>query len=355
MNWDWDKLQEKRQRTGGGGAPPPPDFSGLAEGLKKFRQFNFPGKILILVVVLLWAASGIYIVQPEEVGVVQRFGAFHRMTESGPHYHLPFPIESVQKPKVERVHRVEVGYRSLAKRGSFTETQYRLIPEESLMLTGDENIVDVKFVVQYKIKDAADYLFNISQQEKTIKDAAEAAMREVVGFNQIDAVLTEEKFKIQNDALEVLQETLDRYESGTLIMALKLQDVHAPKEVIDAFKDVQNAREDKNRFRNEAESYRNDLIPKTRGEVAGILNKAKGYKEARILRAQGGAARFTALYKEYVKAEDVTRKRLYLEAMEEILSNPGMDKLIFSEKALEQTVPYLPLDSLRKAPKKEGN
>lgn len=345
MNWDWEKLQERKQRqgpSGGGGRPPGPDFSELGEKFKRFKDMKFPGgKLLIALVVVLWLLSGIYIVAPDEVGVVQRFGAFSRITESGPHYHLPYPIEKVQTPKVTQIKRTEIGFRSPATKSSLSSS--RLVPEESLMLTGDENIVNVLFIVQYKIKDAREYLFNIAQPQKTVHDAAEAAMREVVGYNKIDSVLTTRKAEIQNDTRELLQEILDRYKAGIHVSTVQLQDVHPPDPVVDSFKDVASAKEDKIKFINEAQAYVNDLLPTTRGEVASILNKAEGYRQTVVQDAQGQSSKFLAVWNAYKEAPQVTRKRIYLDTMQEVFSRPGVRKLILSEEAMRGSIPYLPL------------
>ncbi|WP_028586228.1 FtsH protease activity modulator HflK [Desulfocurvus vexinensis] len=346
MNWDWDKLQQqnKRQRPSGGASGP--GLGDFGFEVRRLRQFNFPaGKFILLAVVVLWALSGLYIVNADEQGVVLRFGKFARLTESGLHYHLPFPIESVETPKVTQIHRVEIGFRGSAGAGS----QARAVDQESLMLTGDENIVDVQFIVQYKIRDAKQYLFNVKSQHETVKAAAEAAMREVVGYNLIDTVLTTGKLGIQNDSTDLLQSILDRYESGIQVVAVQLQDVHPPHEVIDAFKDVASAREDKSRLINEADAYRNDLMPRARGQAAVLLNQAEAYKETRIRRAQGDAARYLAVLQEYEKARDVTKTRLYLETMETVLSNPELEKIIIDSKASGGVVPYLPLDRLPRA------
>ena len=344
MSWDWEKLQEQKQRHAPGRTP---DLGNLDDKIKQLRQIKFPGARIILgIMFVLWMASGIYIVEPDEVGVVQRFGAYDRTTQSGPHYHLPVPFESVQTPKVTQVRRLEIGFRSSGQRGNVAMGQNRAFPEEALMLTGDENIVNVQFIVQYQIKSAQDYLFNISQPQKTVKDAAEAAMRKVIGHNQIDNALTTGKFTIQNDTMRLLQTILDHYTSGIKIVAVQLQDVHPPQQVSDAFKDVASAKEDKSRFINESEAYRNDLIPKTRGEVASIENKAEAYKQSVIRKAEGDSSRFLAVLREYNKAKDITRKRMYLDAMGTILSQPDVQKLILSEKALQKSVPYLPLDRI---------
>lgn len=343
MSWDWEKLQEQKQRHQPGRKP---DLGNLDEKIKQFRQMKLPGmKLVGLIIVVLWLASGIYIVAPDELGVVQRFGAYNRTTVPGPHYHLPVPIESVQTPKVTQVRRLEIGFRSAGQRNNIAG-QSRVFPEEALMLTGDENIVNVQFIVQYQIKNAQNYLFNISQPQKTVKDAAEAAMRKVIGHNTIDSALTTEKFAIQNQTKELLQTILDHYTSGIKIVAVQLQDVHPPKEVSDAFKDVASAKEDKSRFINEAEAYRNDLIPKTRGEVASILNKAEAYKQTVIKKAEGDSSKFLAVLREYKKAKDVTKKRMYLETMENILSQPNVHKVILSSDAMGKAIPYLPLDRI---------
>jgi len=351
MNWDWDKLQERKQRLSG--QPPMPNFEGFGEGFKMFK-LQFPlGRAIALALLGLWLLSGIYIVEPAEVGVVLRFGAFNRLTEPGPHYHLPFPVETVITPRVSKVRRVEIGFRSLGLENQSEQGQFRLVPEESQMLTGDENIVDVQFIVQYQIKDPVEFLFNVSEpgaaqlfsdQASVVKSASEAAMREVIGYNKIDSALTTGKLEIQNQARDLLQSILDRYKSGIRVVAVQLQDVHPPKEVLDAFKDVASAREDKSRFINEAEAYRNDLMPRTRGLAAQYQNEAAAYKESMVRKAQGEAQRFLLILKEYIPAKDITRQRLYLEAMETLLANPKLEKVLLSQAAAERIQPYLPLD-----------
>lgn len=343
MNWDWEKLQEKRQRQS---SPiQGPDLGDLNDKVKQLKQINLPNwRLIVGVVVALWLGSGIYIVEPDEVGVVQRFGAFDRITEPGPHYRLPFPIESVKTPQVTKIQRLEIGFRGSTAFTVSTGAQLRLVPEESLMLTGDENIVDVQFIVQYQIENAREYLFNVSNPEKTIKDAAEAAMREVIGFSKIDSALTAGKLSIQNDTMALLQRIVNSYQCGIKIIAVQLQDVHPPKQVVDAFKDVASAKEDKSRFINEAEAYENDLIPKTRGEVAAITNQAQADKESRIRSAMGESSKFLAVLQEYRKAQEITKKRIYLETMEEVLSNPGVNKIILSSESMQKVLPYLPID-----------
>lgn len=362
MNWDWDKLQEKRQRqprnnSGGNGGDdndnnrPPIDFGKFPKDpLRKVREFNAPGgKSLWWIaggVVVLWLLSGIYIINPDEQGIVLRFGKYVRTVEPGPHYHLPFPIETVYKPQVTQVLRGEVGFRSLGQGKTFQQGQVRTMPQEASMLTGDENIVNVQFSVQYKIKDPVEYLFNVTNQAAVVRNAAEAAMREVIGKSQIDSALTDGKLKIQNDATELLQNILNRYEVGVQVIAVQLQDVHPPQDVIDAFKDVASAREDKSRIINEAEAYRNELLPVARGQAAEMINKAEAYKATRIQNAEGGAQRFLSVLTEYEKAKDVTKKRLYYEAMEDILTN-AQEKIILPKGTADKVLPFLPLDQTR--------
>jgi len=290
-------------------------------------EISVPEKLLTLgilpifgIALIFWLFTGVYTVGPDEVGVVQRFGKYDRTVHSGLNYHMPFPIETVKTPKVTEVKRIEVGFRTVGK------NQYRTVERESLMLTGDENIVDAELIVQYKIKEPINYLFNFIGPELTMREASEASLRTVVGRHNIDEALTSGKLMIQEETKDLLQSILDKYKTGVQVVAVQLQDVSPPKQVIDAFKDVASAKEDKNRMINEAEGYRNDIIPKARGEAQAMIREAEGFREARIARAEGDVAKFKAILKEYSKAKDVTRERLYLEAMEEIL--PGIEKYI---------------------------
>jgi len=287
-------------------------------------EFNFKITPVLIGILVIWLLTGIYVVGPDEVGVVRTFGEFTRVTQSGLNWKFPSPIETANTPKVTEVKRIEFGFRSL-KNG-----QYRTVEKESLMLTGDENIVDAEMIVQYKIKDPVKYLFNIVEPELTVREAAEASLRTVVGRNKIDETLTTGKFTIQEETKEQVQSILDKYESGIHIVAVQLQDVSPPKEVIGAFKDVASAKEDKNRMINQAEGYRNDVIPKARGEAEAMIRDAEGFKESRIKRAEGDATKFTTILKEYKKAKSITEKRLYLETMEKVL--PGIDKIIIPDK-----------------------
>jgi len=276
------------------------------------------------VAIAFWLFTGVYMVGPDEVGVVRTFGEYTRVAQSGLNYHFPYPIEQVNTPAVTEVKRIEIGFRTLRN------GQYRTVEKESLMLTGDENIVDAEMIVQYKIKDPVAYLFNIMAPELTVRQAAEASLRTVVGRNKIDETLTTGKFKIQEETKSQLQAILDIYESGIHVVAVQLQDVSPPKEVIGAFKDVASAKEDKNRMVNQAEGYRNDIIPKARGEAEAMIRDAEGFKQARIKRSEGDAAKFTTILKEYRKAKSITKKRLYLETMEKVL--PGIEKIIVPDK-----------------------
>ena len=217
------------------------------------------------------------------------------------------------------------------------------------MLTGDENIVNVQFSVQYKISNPVEYLFNVVDQPALVRNAAEAAMREVIGNSQIDSAITDGKLKIQSDATQLLQQILNRYAAGMQIIAVQLQDVHPPKDVIDAFKDVASAREDKSRIINEAEAYRNELLPKARGQAAAIRNEAEAYAAKRVQTAKGEADRFSALRTEYEKAPKVMEQRLYYEAVEEILAG-SKEKVLMDTGAAERVLPYLPLPDMRNAP-----
>ena len=291
------------------------------------KEYKIPERLLSLGITpvlgigfLLWLATGIYQVGPDEVGVVQRFGEVNRTVQSGLRYHFPYPVETVNTPKVTEVKRIEIGFRTVGK------NQFRTVEKESIMLTGDENIVDAEMIVQYKLKDPEAYLFNFVRPVLTVREASEASLRTIVGRHGIDQALTAGKLMIQEETKALLQSILDKYDSGIQVVAVQLQDVSPPKSVIAAFKDVASAKEDKNRLINEAEGYRNDVIPKARGEAQAMIREAEGFKEARMKRAEGDVAKFKSMLKEYKKGKSITKKRLYLEAMEDIL--PGVEKFI---------------------------
>ena len=287
-------------------------------------DFNFRLLPLLGAALALWLFTGTYMVGPDEIGVVRTFGKYTRVAQSGLNYHFPYPIEQVNTPAVTEVKRIEIGFRTLRN------GQYRSVEKESLMLTGDENIVDAEMIVQYKIKDPVKYLFRIVEPELTVRTAAEASLRTVVGRNKIDETLTTGKFKIQEETKIQLQLILDKYDSGIHVVAVQLQDVSPPKEVIGAFKDVASAKEDKNRMINQAEGYRNNVIPIARGEAEAMIRDAEGFKQARIKRSEGDAVKFTTILREYRKAKSITQKRLYLETMERVL--PNIEKIIIPDK-----------------------
>lgn len=335
MAWQ-DDFQMKK---GPGGQYEIPKFTFPKINLPKI---SFSLSLIIFIIIILWLVfGGYYIVEPDEKGVVLRFGSYARTTESGFHLKFPPPIEKVYTPKVTEVKRTEVGFR-IEDPGP--PARYRDALEESLMLTGDENIIDLDVVAQYKIIDPVKYLFNVRGPAATVKAAAEAAIREIIGKYKIDEALTEGKFMIQEETRLLLQKILDRYDSGLQIVALQLQDVHPPQQVRDSFKDVASAMEDKNRLINESQGYRNSIIPETRGKASQIIKVAEGYKEERINHAKGDAEKFTSILQEYRKARDVTRKRLYIETMEEVLT--GIDKYIIEGKT-SGVLPLLPLDTLK--------
>lgn len=338
---------------GGGGMPQPPNIEEAIrkgqDALKRFMPGGLGGGrsliIALLVIIALWVASGFYRVLPDEQGVVTRFGAYVATTDAGLHWHLPYPIEEVTRPKVTRVNRLEIGFRSAGDAGR--SDVVRQIPEESLMLTGDENIVDINFTVLWVISDAGKYLFNVRDPEATVKAAAESVMREIVGQTPIAEALAEGRAQIEARARNDLQSILDSYEAGILITQAQLQKVDPPNQVVDAFRDVQRARADQERLRNEAEAYRNDIIPRARGEAEQIIQEAEAYKQEVVSRSSGDAARFNDVYNSYRVAKDVTVRRIYLETMEEVLGNAN--KIIIDQSASGSGVlPYLPLPELQK-------
>jgi len=337
----------------GGSRPQSPDLEELLrKGQDRIRKLAPGGArspraiiLIVLIIAIIWLLTGFYRVGPDQQGVVLRFGEWTRTTQPGLHYHLPGPIESVLTPRVLRINRTEIGFRGA---GDFSRDRaVRDIGEESLMLTGDENIVDIDFVVQWRIQDAGRYLFNVQNPEATVKAAAESSMREVVGQTPIQLVLAEGRIQVEQSSQTLLQEILDFYETGILITEVKLQKVDPPGAVIDSFRDVQRARADLERQRNEAEAYANDIIPRARGEAEQMLQEAAGYKEQVVRTAEGDASRFLAIYNEYRLAPEVTRRRIYLETLERVFGN--MNKIIIDSAASggQGVVPYLPLNELQ--------
>ncbi|HMK39992.1 MAG TPA: FtsH protease activity modulator HflK [Methyloceanibacter sp.] len=312
---------------------------------------NLGGPFMALAAVVLIALIGFFgftvRVNPDELGVVLRFGKYVRQLPPGLNFRWPYPIEEVELPKVTRINRIEIGMRGSSDVRDASST-VRDVPEESLMLTGDENIVDVDFVVFWKISNAADFLFNIQNPEGTVKDVAESAMREIVGQSDIEPILTGARAKTEADAQALMQKTLDAYGAGVLITQVQLQKVDPPAQVIDAFRDVQAARADQERLQNEAEAYANRIIPEARGEAERILQAAQGYRDQVIAEAKGQADRFLSVYEQYKKAPDVTRKRIFIETMEKVLGDT--DKVIIDGKSGTGVVPYLPLPEFSKRP-----
>ena len=340
-----------------GSGPQPPSLEELLKrGQDRFRgmmpggALGGRGLLLIVAVALLaWFASGFYRVLPEEQGVVLRFGEWVKTTQPGLNYHLPWPIETALTPKVTRVNREEIGFRSSAE--GFRQAPQRDVEEESLMLTGDENIVDIDFAVLWIIKDAGQFLFNIENPPVTIKAVAESTMREVIGKNQIQRILTEGRNPIELATQQLMQQVLDGYGAGVQITQVTLQKVDPPGAVIEAFRDVQAAQADRERAQNEAEAYRNDIIPRARGEAQRLVQQAEAYKQEVIANSQGDASRFLAVYNEYRQAKDVTAKRMYLETMEQVLR--GMNKIVIDSREGPGVVPYLPLPELRRTQTQE--
>lgn len=336
--------------------PTPPDIEDLIRRSQDRLRNLFPGSfglngiiILLLLVVGVWLLSGFYRVEPDEQGVVLRFGRFVQTTQPGLNYHLPFPIETVLTPRVTRVNRIDIGMRMTEDPRRGTQVM-RDIPEESLMLTGDENIVDVDFAVFWVISSAENFLFNVQNPEGAIKAVAESAMREVIGRTNIQPILTGARQTIEQDVTELMQRTLDQYKAGVRITQVQLQKVDPPAQVIDSFRDVQAARSDAERAQNEAQTYANRIIPEARGDAARVENAALAYRERTVVEARGQAARFLKILDEYVKARDVTRQRMYFETMERVLG--GMDKVLVEQPSSTQTgvLPLLPLAELARRP-----
>jgi modulator of FtsH protease HflK len=344
------------------GGPKPPDLEEmLRRGQDRLRRFlpggNLGGRgfaLLGVAAIALWGFSGFFRVEPDELGVVLRFGKEVREVQPGLNYHLPYPIESVLTPKALRVNKIDIGMREIddGRRGG---TSTRDVPEESLMLTGDENIVDVDFSVFWKVKPTGvgQYLFNIQYPEGTVKAVAESAMREVVGRSEIQPILTGARQTIETAVQDLMQKTLDHYGAGILVQQVQLQKVDPPAQVIDAFRDVQAARADLERSVNEAQTYANRVIPQARGNVAKITQAAEAYRSQTVAEATGQTSRYLKIFEQYKKAPEVTRERMYLETMERVLGNTN--KIIVDSKdGAQGVVPYLPLDELSKPGVRSG-
>lgn len=320
--------------------------------IKKPKEVEFKFSWIIFALIGLWLASGFYQVQTGEQGVVLRFGAYTTTTDAGLHYHLPYPIEDVIKVNVSKERDIRLGgdtaYNTANTAGIRNANNYGQELNaftESHMLTGDENIVDINLNIVWKVKDAKDYLFSMRDPDTTVRVAAQSVLREIVGQSQMQPIITGDRGKVEDETKEELQKLMDEFKSGVNIVRVKLQKADPPKQVVDAFNEVQRAKADMERFKNEAEAYRNEILPKSRGEAAKRLQSAEAYKQSVIKRAQGDAERFNSVYQAYKQGKNVTAKRLYLETMEEVLKNS--DKVILDPSSKGgNVVPYLPLDKL---------
>ncbi|MCJ9427477.1 FtsH protease activity modulator HflK [Kordiimonas marina] len=333
------------RRGGGGGGEPPQIDDIIRKGQEQIRK-ALPGGgggvvIMLLVAFMLWLASGIYRVGTNEQGVVLLFGKWIESSAPGLHWHLPYPIESAEVRGVTDEQQTLIGSRESEDRRGIRSSAR---PDESLMLTADENIVDVRFNVVWKIKDLGQYLFKIKRPEQTVKAVSESVMRELVGETNIVPIITKGRDRLQTDARALIQQTLDSYQAGVEVIRVQILEAEAPAEVKDAFLDVQRAEADQQRFRNEAEAYRNKVVNEAEGNAEKTIQQAEAYKAQTIARAEGEAARFKDVYAQYALAKDVTKKRLYLETMEDVLS--GMHKVILDAKG--GTVTYLPVGDLLK-------
>jgi modulator of FtsH protease HflK len=354
----WGNRSGGGNGSGGGGGSQPPDLEELLRRSQERVRKLFPGGgkgggvqskrgilIVALVGALIWGLSGIYRVLPEEQGVQLLFGRLYSSTEPGLHWWYPAPIGEVLTPQVTRVSRIEVGFRSGVP-ATGRNTNNREIADEALMLTGDENIVDINFVVLWRISDAAAYLFNIRDPESTVKSSAESVMREIIGQTPIVQATTEGRRAIEQRAREQLQGLMNEYGSGIAVDEVQLLKADPPAEVIDAFRDVQRAQADRERLQNEAEAYANDVIPRARGDAERILQEAEGYRQEVTALAAGEASRFNSVLEQYAKSRDITVQRIYLETMEEVLK--GVDKVIIDSENASGVVPYLPLPDLER-------
>mgnify|MGYP006276220421 CR=1 FL=1 len=360
MSWNEPGGDKKDPWSGRGDDNNPPDLDEAIRSLQdKLTKFFTGGKnddgrppnrnetsapmkgistIIIAIGIVIWGFSGIYTVDEGNHGVETRFGQFIGITQAGLHWHIPAPIEQVTIVNVKQQRFIEVGYRSAMGNDQATGS----VLKESLMLTKDENYVDVRLAVQYQVKDAKQFLFNIVNPAATLKQVTESAERGVIGGNTMDFVLTEGRSEIVTEIKKEIQEVMDRYQSGIQITSVNLQDAQPPEQVQNAFADAIKAREDEQRLINEAQAYSNDVVPKARGAAARKLQEAEGYKEQVIAQAEGETNRFTKLYGEYSKAPEITRKRLYLDAIETVLS--GTNKILVDVKS--NNIMYLPLDKL---------
>ena len=322
--------------------------------IQKPGGFDFKISWIIAAVALLWLATGFYQVQPNEQGVVLRFGKYADTTDAGLHYHLPYPVEEVVKVNITQERSINLGVaeayttanRVAIRNGQTGNADPLKSFTESHMLTGDENIVDVNLTVVWRIKNAKDYLFSMQDPDNTVRVAAQSVLREIVGQSEMQAIITGDRGKVEDETKAELQKVMDEFGSGIEIVRVKLQKADPPKQVVDAFNEVQRAKADMERFKNEAEAYRNEILPKARGEASQLLQNAQAYKEAVVNKAQGEADRFNSVYNAYKEGKNVTARRMYLETMENVLEKS--QKIILDQgKAGNGVVPYLPLDKLK--------
>jgi membrane protease subunit HflK len=346
--------------SGGGGGNRPPDLEDIIRRGQDRLRGLMPGgsggqvggrsvALIGLAALVIWAATGIYTVRPDEVGVNLVFGRFAGLSKEGLSYNLPYPIGSYTKPNVTALRTIEIGLRAPENtRGRLPQRAGG--GDESLMLTGDENIVDIDFTLQWQVDPAkvTDFVFNIANPDGTVRVAAESAMREVVGRRNIQTILTTDRAAIEAEVKQLTQDTLNQYGAGVEVLRVNLQKVDPPTQVIDAFRDVQAARQDQDRLRNEAETYSSRVLPEARGEATRIIQGSEAYRERAVAEANGQASRFSQVYEEYRKAPDVIRERIFLETMERVLG--GADKIILDQNGNQGVVPYLPLNELGRRP-----
>lgn len=337
--------------SGGSGGTPPDMDEWLRRAQENFRKVMpggpmRAGQVVVLgalAVLALWAVSGFYTVEPGEHAVVQRFGAWaYTRDQEGLAYRWPTPVESIAKVKVNEIRKLTIGFN---RDGGRDPMARQSLPEESLVLTADRNIIDLNLTIQWNIKSADDFLFNIQDQENTIKKVAESAIREVVGQTDMLPLITNRRKEVADRTKQILQENLDEYRSGVNITEVLIDRAEVHPEVQDAFQDVQSAKQDAENYQNEAGAYREKIIPNARGQAIKITEQAQAYKQSNVARAQGDAQRFTSVYEAYQGGQDVTRERLYIETMEDILGKA--QKIILDGKSGSGAVPYLPLEGLR--------
>lgn len=330
----------------------PPDFDEMLARLQDNIRSLLPQNMqniplalaAVVLVAVLWMASGLYIVNPGENAVVQRFGAWNRtQADPGLGYHLPAPIETVSVVNVQEIRRLGIGFADTFARSGMNEK--RSLPEESLMLTSDRNILDLNLEVQWNIKNSEDYLFNIEDQEATVKKVAESAIREIVGQTPMFQIITNQRQQVADRTKQIIQANLDEYKSGVNITQVLIQKAEVHPDVQDAFQDVQSAKQDAEDVQNRAQAYREDIIPKARGQAIQMKQQAEAYKQSTVAKAKGDADRFQAIFSAYQSGKDVTRERMYLETMEEVMKNA--QKIILDSKGSQGVVPYLPLNELK--------